>query len=204
MLFTGVACEMSSRSVIIAFVDAKSPALAEHFLNRGAIRLAPPIPGTRVDPKVHCEIIFPESGETGEDYVGYACSIVWNGEVFMRRKRFSRRDWTFRVLPPVSSTLFDEMRRFATACRGDRFNHVGYGLYALSGGTLRVSGEWSARFKPMTRRWFCSEIVLEILKYGGFVPRDISSVQHPETVYQMLETTTAPTARKVSTALNFN
>ena len=186
---------MSHRSVIVAFVDAKSPALQEHFLNRTAVRIAPHIPGPRVDPKVHCELIFPEDAAKGTgEYVGYSCSIVWNGEVFMHRKRFSRRDWTFRVLPPIPGETFDEMRRFATGCVGDRFNHVGYALYGLTGGTVRVSGDWTRSFRPMSRRWFCSELVLEVLKFGGFIPQDISSVQHPETVYQMLENTSAPTA----------
>lgn len=191
---------MSTRSVIVAFIDAQSPALAEHFLNRTAVRLAPSIPGARTDPKIHCEIIFPESSEAPIDgsYVGYSCSIVWNGAVFMHRKTFSRRDWTFRILPPIDATIFDNMRRYARSCVGDRFNHVGYALYGLTNGTLRISGAWTARFPPMSRRWFCTEIAIEILKFGGFIPHDLSSVQHPETLYQLLESVTAPTALHTS------
>ena len=39
----------------------------------------------------------------------------------------------------------------------------------------------------MTRRWFCGEIVIEALKIGGYLPHHMSSVQHPETLYQLLQ-----------------
>lgn len=183
-----------TRSIIVAFVDARSPALSEHFLNRTAVRLAPRIHGSRRDPKIHCEIIFPDTDGQQEEYSGYSCSIVWNGSVFMQRKRFSRKEWSFRVLPPISAEQFNDLRSYAQSLVGDRFNHIGYALYALTNGTVRVSGDWCKRFSPMSRRWFCTELIIEILKYGGFIPSDVSSVQHPETLYQLLESVTAPTA----------
>ena len=191
-----------SRSIIVAFVDASSPALSDHFLNRTAVRLAPRIKGIRRHPKIHCEILFPESDET-EDISGYSCSIVWNGSVFMQRKRFSRKEWSFRVLPPISEELFENMRSYARSKVGDRFNHFGYALYGLTNGILRIGGEWCVKYSPMSRRWFCSELIIEILKYGGFLPSDISNVQHPETLYQLLESVTAPTSIRATRPLEF-
>ena len=172
------------RAVVVCFLDARSSAVQEHWLNGAAERLAPPTINNCA-PKIHCEILFPEN--PGSYDTGYSCSICYNGEVFMKPKRFSRDEWTFRVLRRVPARVFDQMRSFCKSCCGDRFNHIGYVLYGLTSGVVRLQGSWTKMFKPMSRRWFCSEIVIEALKIGGYLPHHMSSVQHPETLYQLLQ-----------------
>lgn len=172
------------RAVVVCFLDARSSAVREHWLNGAAERLAPPTINNCA-PKIHCEILFPET--TGNYDTGYSCSICYNGEVFMRPKRFSRDEWTFRVLRRVPEAVFSQMKSFCHSCCGDRFNHLGYLLYGLTSGVIRLQGSWTRAFEPMTRRWFCSEIVIEALKIGGYLPEHMSSVQHPETLYQLLQ-----------------
>ena len=117
---------------------------------------------------------------------GESCSIAYNGEVFLKQKRFSRKNWTFRILGRVSDEKYFAMKTFCRQCVGGRFNHIGYLLYGLTSGIVRLSGAWVHNFHPMQRRWFCSEIVIEALKIGEYLPGDLSSVQHPQTLYQLL------------------
>lgn len=173
------------RAVVVCFLDSSSSAVQEHWLNSAAERLAPPTMTTGQSPKIHCEILFPDNDQNYES--GYSCSICYNGQVFMYPKRFSRDEWSFRVLRTVPAEVFNRMRSFCQGCVGDYFNHVGYILYGLTSGVVRLQGSWTLMFRPMTRRWFCSEIVIEALKIGGYLPQDLSSVQHPETLYQLLQ-----------------
>lgn len=171
--------------------------MEEHWLNRAAEHLAPRTISSSGSAKIHCEILFPESDF--DFHKGYSCSICFDGRVFMRRKEFSRDEWTFRILRTVPSDVFDRMRSFCKGCVGDYFNHLGFGMYGLSSGVIRINGSWTRRFHPMTRRWFCSEIVIEALKIGGYLPTDLSSVQHPETLYQLLQSqSSAGTAKNCS------
>ena len=185
------------RAVVVCFLDARSAAVQEHWLNQAAERLAPPTFNNQA-PKIHCEILFPENDTTHER--GYSCSIAYNGRVFFRRKSFSRQEWTFRVLRKIPAAMFDSMRAFCKSCVGDYFNHVGYMLYGASSGSIRLNGAWAGiNYYPMGRRWFCSEIVIEALKMGNYLPADVSSVQHPETLYQLLkEQSAAGTAKTLS------
>lgn len=172
------------RCVVVCFLDSRSSAIQEHWLNGAAERLAPPtINGA--PPKIHCEILFPETDLSHD--TGYSCSICYNGQVFLKPKRFSRDEWTFRVLGQIPAEIFNEMRSFCQGCVGDYFNHIGYVLYGMTSGMIRLTGSWTQAFKPMSRRWFCSEIVIETLKIGGYLPRHLSSVQHPETLFQLLQ-----------------
>lgn len=177
------------RAVVICFLDAGSGELQEHFLNSAAERIAPQTEhGTRA--KIHCEILFPDEHfnnlSSDREPSGESCSIGFNGEVFLKQKQFSRKNWTFRILKRVSDETFNAMKAFCRNSVGGRFNHIGYFLYGITSGLIRLSGGWTRHFYPMQRRWFCSEIVIEALKIGNYLPQDISCVQHPQTVYQLL------------------
>ena len=186
------------REVVVCFLDSSSDAVRQHWLNTAAERLAPP---TRngASPKIHCEILFPDHDNQKH---GLSCSICYDGRVFLMRKRFTKVEWSFRVLRKIPSHVFDSMKTFCKACTGDYFNHIGYALYGVTSGNVRLSGSWTSSFYPMTRRWFCSEIVIEALKVGGYLPEHISSVQHPETLYQLLIQQSAAGTGRAVTAYN--
>jgi hypothetical protein len=185
------------RSVVVCFLDARSSAVQEHCLNAIAEKIAPKSSGP---PKIHCEILFPEDDASYD--TGYSCSITYNGRVFLKPKRFSREDWSFRVLSRVPNATWARMRTFCQGCVGDYFNHIGYALYGLTSGVVRVDGSWTTNYRPMTRRWFCSEIVIEALKIGNYLPLDLSSVQHPETLFQLLRPHSSAGTAKSLASLN--
>lgn len=174
-------------AVVICFLDAGSSAVQDHWLNRAAEWIAPRTINEGL-PKIHCEILFPSTRESlgSDSRNGESCSIAFNGEVFLIPKQFTRDQWTFRILKEVSAETYQDMKTFCRNCKGDRFNHLGYGLFGLTSGLIRLSGTWTQHFHPMRRRWFCSEIVIEALKIGHYLPFDLSSVQHPETLHQLI------------------
>ena len=113
----------------------------------------------------------------------------WNGTVF--RKRFSRKCPSACCLPSPRRCL--RTRAYARSKVGDRFNHFGYALYGLTNG-ICASEEVVCEVPPCPPLVLL-ELIIEILKYGRFLPSDICNVRHPETLYQLLENVSAPSIR---------
>lgn len=167
------------RQVMLCFVRSDSSILQESRLNRAAAWLAGGTPER--PPYIHAELLFvPEHGLTsGDEVSGQACSIVYNRNVHMERKRFSRSQWVFRSMN-VSQTQYDLMYNFCKAHVGEPFNKLGY---FLAWTPLLAPSPSFYTWLGMSHRWYCSEIVVAALKAGGMLPATYPASVHPNTLY---------------------
>ena len=174
-------------TIYACFLRNSTDIMAAHILNKLASWIAPKCE-EGVEPQIHVELFFPdEEGKENELVSGQACSIHYNGQVFLTRKRFSRKQWNFRSLD-TTQDQYDAVLNYCKAAVGCHFNHVGYFLQPL----LSVDHAWPTKL-GYNKRYYCSEIVVEALKAGGVFPDDMKSQIHPQTLYSMLkdETTSA-------------
>ena len=107
---------------------------------------------------------------------GQACSIVYNRNVHMERKRFSRSQWVFRSMN-VSQTQYDLMYNFCKAHVGEPFNKLGY---FLAWTPLLAPSPSFYTWLGMSHRWYCSEIVVAALKAGACCrpPTPVGAPEH--------------------------
>ena len=85
-------------TIYACFLRNSTDIMAAHILNKLASWIAPKCE-EGVEPQIHVELFFPdEEGKENELVSGQACSIHYNGQVFLTRKRFSRKQWNFRSL----------------------------------------------------------------------------------------------------------
>jgi len=174
-------------TIYACFLRNSTDIMAAHILNKLASWIAPKCE-EGVEPQIHVELFFPdEEGKENELVSGQACSIHYNGQVFLTRKRFSRKQWNFRSLD-TTQEQYDAVLNYCKNAVGCHFNHVGYFLQPL----LSVDHAWPTKL-GYNKRYYCSEIVVEALKAGGVFPQDMKSQIHPQTLYSLLkdETTSA-------------
>jgi len=170
--------------VYACFLENDPEIMERHWLNAMAARLAP---STKRNPKIHVELFFPDNHEKDEIVSGRACSIHYNGTVFLTKKRFSRKQWSFRSLD-VSARQYNQVLAFCEAHRGERFNHLGYFLQPVNA-YLNITPNWPTWF-GYSPRWFCSEICLAALKAADIVPETTFVSMHPQELYNLLEDVT--------------
>jgi len=181
-------------TIYACFLRNDTDIMAAHVLNKLASMVAPKCE-EGVEPQIHVELFFPDSDEErkeSESVSGQACSIHYNGTVFLNRKKFSRKQWNFRSL----DTTEQQYRAVLDYCKGSvgrRFNHLGYFLQPI----LSIDHAWPLKF-GYDKRYYCSEIVIEALKAGGVFPEKMVSQVHPQTLYTMLKKdTTSACVRNV-------
>lgn len=170
-------------TIYACFLRNDNEIMEAHILNRLAAQIAPKTEND-VPPQIHVELFFPDKqeGEEEDDYVaGQACSIHYNGKVFLTRKRFSRKQWNFRSLD-TTQEQYEAVLDYCKNAVGCHFNHVGYFLQPL----LNVQHNWPETF-GFKKRYYCSEICVEALKAGGVFPEKMKSQIHPQTLYAMLK-----------------
>ncbi|MAD25736.1 MAG: hypothetical protein CMO44_16375 [Verrucomicrobiales bacterium] len=175
----------------LAFLPADSELLESHWLNSMASKLAPS--GSAV-PKIHVELLFPESSND-KDVIGRACSIHYDGEVFLEPKRFSRKQWQFRQVSCTKAQMKKALE-FCEAHIGEKFNHFGYFLHPIAPCQITPHTMQRLGLSPAPR-WFCTEIVSGALQASGAMS-DIPLSCHPEKLFQLVKDLTAPTCPKHS------
>jgi hypothetical protein len=185
-------------TIYACFLRNDTDIMAAHILNKIASMVAPACE-QGVEPQIHVELFFPdEEGKENELVSGQACSIHYNGTVFLTRKRFSRKQWNFRSLD-TTKEQYDAVLNYCTAAVGCHFNHVGYFLQPI----VSIDHTWPESM-GYNKRYYCSEIVIEALKAGGVFPPDTKSQIHPQSLYMMLKAdTTSACVRNVKN-LTFN
>jgi hypothetical protein len=166
------------------FLENDTELMERHWLNKVAAQVAPS--GT-LKPKIHVELFFPDNVEQGDIVSGRACSIHYNGTVFLAKKRFSRKQWSFRSLD-VSSEQYDKVLSFCELHKGEHFNHLSYFLQPVNH-YLGITPHWPTRF-GYSSRWFCSEICLGALKSASIVPVSTFVSMHPQEMFNLLEDAT--------------
>ncbi len=177
-----------SNQLYVCFLENDLSLMESHWLNRMAAKLAPPVKSS-TKPKIHVELFFPSKEQNDNEVVsGEACSIYYNSSVFLTHKNFSRKQWSFRTLD-VTQEQYNKVHNFCKAHVGDPFNHLTYFTYPL--GCKQVTPYWSTRF-GMKPKWFCSEIVVEALKAGNILNKDVHPSIHPQNLFTYLEESTTP------------
>lgn len=181
-------------TVFCCFLQNDNEIMAQHWLNKAAAKVAPKT-NDGTPPKIHVELFFPDEAGNENDLVsGRACSIHYNGKVFMTRKRFSRKQWSFRSIP-TNKDQYDAVVSYCEAAVGCRFNHLGYFLQPV----LSVDHAWPETWFGMKKRYYCSEICVEALKAGGVLHNSVKSQIHPQHLFAMLkDETDAACVRDVS------
>lgn len=187
-------------TIYACFLRNDTDIMEAHILNKLASMIAPQCE-EGVEPQIHVELFFPdveEERKENELVSGQACSIHYNGSVFLTRKRFSRKQWNFRSLD-TTEEQYNAVLDYCKQAVGCRFNHVGYFLQPL----ISIDHAWPLHF-GYKKRYYCSEIVIEALKAGGVFPQNMVSQIHPQTLYAMLKSeTTSACVRNVKN-LSFN
>lgn len=151
----------------VCFLPATQDIKDLHWLNKAAAYIA------WVDrPMIHTELLFAEHSDS-EEIIGQSCSIHYDGTVFFEHKRFSRKEWHFRLCP----WDVDKAMTFCKEHVGDKFNHVGYFLQPV------------CRARLSSDRWFCSEIVAGALRAAG---ADVETSLHPHALYTSIKNVTSP------------
>lgn len=179
-------------TIYACFLRNDNEIMAAHVLNKLAAKIAPATSNGDA-PQIHVELFFPDKETDNELVSGQACSIHYNGKVFLTRKRFSRSQWNFRSLD-TTRAQYDKILDYCTSACGARFNHLGYFLQPL----LKVDHAWPEHF-GMAKRYYCSEICIEALKAGGVLPKTMCSQVHPQTLYALLKDhTTSACVKDVS------
>jgi hypothetical protein len=171
--------------------------MQKHWLNAMASRVAPK-PSNGDPPKIHVELFFPEVSEDDDEAVcGNACSIHYNGKVFLSRKKFSRSQWTFRSMP-LTDEQYERVENYCKEKVGSRFNHLGYFLQPLNK-YIDVRYDWPVSMGHYGARYFCSEICIEALKAGDVLSSNVKSNIHPEEMFRLLEDeTTSASVRDIT------
>jgi len=172
-------------TIYACFLRNDTELMAAHILNKIASKIAP---ACEEEPQIHVELFFPDTdGDNAELVNGQACSIHYNGQVFLTRKRFSRKQWHFRSLD-TTPEQYEKVLNYCKQAVGCHFNHLGYFLQPI----LSIDHTWPL-YMGYRKRYYCSEIVIEALKSGGIFPATMKSQIHPQTLYAMLkdETTSA-------------
>jgi len=181
---------MSSPLLYVCFLENDDELMQHHWLNRAAARLAP----TSVEnPKIHVELFFPSANasSTSDVVSGRACSIYYNGRVFLTKKKFSRKQWSFRTLN-VNKQQYDEILSFCHAHVGEGFNHLSYFTYPMKCSDKYSFSPYTLESVGLKPRWFCSEICVEALKAGGVLDDWVHPSMHPQQLFTLLETSTTP------------
>jgi hypothetical protein len=176
-----------SSTIFACFLRNDNEIMAAHILNKLAAKMAPK--AAEGAPQIHVELFFPDEDGDSEDLVsGQACSIHYNGKVFLTRKQFSRTQWHFRSLD-TTKEQYDAILNYCKEAVGRRFNHLGYFLQPFA----HINHSWPQDWFGYDKRYYCSELVVEALKAGGVLPITMRSQIHPETLYALLrkETTSA-------------
>lgn len=181
---------MTSPLLYVCFLENDHEIMEHHILNRLAARLAP----TSVEnPKIHVELFFPGANRNkkSETVSGRACSIYYNGSVFLTRKSFSRKQWSFRTLN-VSEDQYSKILRFCQSHVGEKFNHLSYFTYPMKCSDRFSPGPYTPTRFGMKPRWFCSEICVAALQAGGVLDESIHPSMHPQKLFTVLEEFTTP------------
>ena len=174
-------------TIFACFLRNDNEIMAAHILNKLAAKIAPKTGNS--EPQIHVELFFPDEESNEQDLIcGQACSIHYNGKVFLTRKRFSRSQWNFRSLD-TTPEQYEAILSYCKEAVGCRFNHLGYFLQPV----MKIDHSWAQDWFGFGKRYYCSEIVVEALKAGGVFPQSMRSQIHPETLYSILkdETTSA-------------
>jgi len=176
------------RTLYVCFLENDEEIMERHILNRMAAKLAPKT--DKVKPKIHVELFFPSDGPCEDDEVvsGKACSIYYNQKVFLTRKNFSRKQWSFRTLN-VSPDQYKAVYHFCQAHVGEGFNHLTYFTYPMN--CKQVTPYWPTNF-GMKPKWFCSEIVVEALKSANILDSATHASIHPQALFSLLEDASTP------------
>lgn len=170
-------------TIFACFLRNDNEIMAAHILNKLAASVAPKTQNGEPTPQIHVELFFPdEEGDSEELVSGQACSIHYNGKVFLTRKRFSRSQWNFRSLD-TTKEQYNAILDYCKEAVGCRFNHVGYFLQPV----VNINHSWPQDWFGFGNRYYCSEIVVEALKAGGVFPTSMRSQIHPETLYSILK-----------------
>lgn len=167
----------------ICFLENDQSLMEKHWLNQMAAYLAPV---SKNKPKIHVELFFPQDNTSGDLVCGHACSIHYSGKVFVNKKRFSRKQWSFRTLN-VTQDQYDKIKMFCEGHQGNGFNYLGYYLQPIN---FVGFNPYTYRYFGMSPRWFCSEICIEALKSGGVLKEHVSASLHPQELFTMLEDAT--------------
>ena len=181
-----------SSLLYVCFLENDLELMEHHWLNRMAARLAPKSKSGEM-PKIHVELFFPTKGaqNKGDIVTGQACSIYYNSKVFLTRKNFSRKQWSFRTLN-VNNDQLERIFNFCKAHRGEKFNHLSYYTYPLNCyDKLKAGPYWGERF-GMKPQWFCSEICVAALQAGGVLDHSLHPSMHPQALFALLEESTTP------------
>ena len=185
-------------TIYACFLRNDNEIMAAHILNKVAAKIAPATENN-VPPQIHVELFFPDELKRDTDLVsGQACSIHYNGKVFLQRKRFSRKQWNFRSLN-TTQEQYDDVLAYCEGAVGCQFNHVGYFLQPL----MWIKHDWPTFF-GMKKRYYCSEICIEALKAGGVFPKKMRSQIHPQTLYAMLKDETTSACVRDVNKINLN
>ena len=184
--------------IYVCFLENDDEIMERHWLNAAAAKFSP---SSESNPKIHVELFFPsEDKEMGDVVQGEACSIHYGGSVFLKQKRFSRKQWCCRTLS-CTQKQYDETLKFCKSHMGENFNYLSYFLQP----TGWSPGPYTLTSMGFSPRWFCSEIVVEALKQGGVLSKSLNASIHPQALFTVLRDMTTPdSVRNCSTlALKF-
>lgn len=172
-------------TLYVCFLENDQEIMERHWLNRVAAMLS-----SSARAKIHVELFFPEANH-GEIVSGKACSIHYGGKVFLAKKNFSRKQWSFRTVN-MSSEQYKRIKMFCEAHVGNSFNYLGYYLQPFQ---LPITPYHPTTF-GFQPRWFCSEICIEALKAGSVLGENTNASMHPHELFEALQDgTTADTVR---------
>ena len=163
--------------IYVCFLQNDAEIMERHWLNAMAARVAP---SKGQNPKIHVELFFPNESSNLESDVmnGEACSIHYSGQVFLNKKRFSRKQWCFRTLS-CTQKQYDETYKFCKEHEGEPFNFLSYFLQP----TGWSPGPYFLTSWGMNPKWFCSEICIEALKSSGVLSKEVNTSMHPDQLF---------------------
>lgn len=160
--------------VYVCFLRADSELLEKHILNSAAAWFAPQT--HEGHPMVHAEVFFPFQDDR-TSVIGKSCGIHYGGQVFVREKRFTKKNWVFRALT-CTREQYNNMFNFCKNQRGGEFNYMGYFTPCGISMESRINS-------TNPQRWYCSELSSAILHAGEIIDcvSDNTFYAHPQLLY---------------------
>lgn len=127
----------------------------------------------------HVEIIF--ENRDFPDFI-YASSVLHDGTVFFKEKRFSREGYEYLTVNGLKPEQVNRMKNFCfkEATRKSHFNELGVYLAATPLPDRRKPS------KSRPNQWFCSQLVTIALQEGGLLEGYIAGAMTPAAIYDAI------------------
>lgn len=125
----------------------------------------------------HVEIIF---RDTDNPAISHACSIVQDGTVFFREKKYSRDGYQYLTVSGLTTAQVQSMENFCheQAYKRAPFNFRGF--YTAASPLPRKSNG---------QEWFCSELITTALQKGGLLQNYVAETMTPTAIYDAVSKT---------------